>query len=231
MKSLTLVLRSALILGGLLAATPACNNGDDALNPGSGGTSASGGVTGTGTATGGTNEGTGGVGNATGGVTATGGNPATGGTTTAGTGGTRPMNGASCFSGTCSAYCTVTDEGGCGSTTWSCGGSALMGCTADIATLCGCDGKTFQSPSGSCISKAWAYRGTCEEGIDCNPTHVLCKRAITACPVGYVHSVSGSCYGPCVKPEQCVCNAPADCPEGNIYTCHNNKKRCGPFLN
>jgi hypothetical protein len=64
-----------------------------------------------------------------------------------------------------SADCGPTEmcQGGdaCGSV-WTCG--PMRACTRDLATYCGCDGKTFQA-SGSCPGQPFAHKGRCERGL------------------------------------------------------------------
>jgi hypothetical protein len=66
--------------------------------------------------------------------------------------------------------------------------------------------------------------------VDCDPRKVMCERAAPACDDGTVPSVEGSCYGPCVKIDNCACDEAADCPEALVYTCHLSAHHCGPFL-
>ena len=65
--------------------------------------------------------------------------------------------------------------------------------------------------------------------VDCDPKKILCKRLAPQCDAGEVPSVNGSCYGDCVKVEQCGCSAAAECPEPDQYTCWA-KQHCGPFV-
>lgn len=48
---------------------------------------------------------------------------------------------------------------GCG-VTWTCS-TGPVGCTADVANFCGCDGRTFQG-SSSCPGQLFRHRGRCE---------------------------------------------------------------------
>ena len=66
--------------------------------------------------------------------------------------------------------------------------------------------------------------------VSCDPRRILCKRVAPICAEGEVPSVSGSCYGPCVKVETCPCAGPEECPESDKYTCHMNTRRCGPYV-
>jgi hypothetical protein len=65
--------------------------------------------------------------------------------------------------------------------------------------------------------------------VDCDPKQILCKRLAPSCAAGEVPSVAGSCYGDCVKIDQCACSAAAECPEPDQYTCWA-KQHCGPFV-
>jgi hypothetical protein len=130
-----------------------------------------------------------------------------------------------CLDMTCNGTC----KGQSCDTAWTCDMTA-QACTADIADYCGCDGQTFQA-SSSCPTRAFASRGACAATtISCDPSKILCKRVAPTCATGEVPSVEGSCYGACVKIDQCACAAPADCPSPDQYTCHMNVKRCGPFV-
>ena len=65
--------------------------------------------------------------------------------------------------------------------------------------------------------------------VDCDPKKILCKRVAPQCDAGEVPSVAGSCYGDCVKVEQCACSSADQCPQPNEYTCWA-KQHCGPFV-
>jgi hypothetical protein len=67
--------------------------------------------------------------------------------------------------------------------------------------------------------------------VSCDPRRILCKRVAPTCDAGQVPSVEGSCYGPCVKIDACVCASAADCPDPLQFTCHVSARRCGPFVN
>ncbi|MEZ4390527.1 MAG: hypothetical protein R3A48_05480 [Polyangiales bacterium] len=66
---------------------------------------------------------------------------------------------------------------GCG-VTWTCS-SGPVGCTADIANFCGCDGRTFQG-SSSCPGRNYEHRGPCES-VDAGAP--VCVIRGVACPV------------------------------------------------
>jgi hypothetical protein len=122
-------------------------------------------------------------------------------------------------------------QGACAGTScdgpWTCEVGAS--CIELAAQYCGCDGKTFTA--SGCSPRAFAHKGACEAGVSCDTSKILCKRSAPACPTGQVPSVEGTCYGQCVKIESCTCTGPADCPDPDHFTCHNNTKRCGPFVN
>jgi hypothetical protein len=100
------------------------------------------------------------------------------------------------------------------------GGNAAGGSSGGVSTTGG-------------QSEAQAGEGNATGGagglVDCDPKKILCKRLAPTCDAGQVPSVSGSCYGDCVKIERCACNAAEQCPEPNEYTCWS-KQHCGPFV-
>ena len=67
--------------------------------------------------------------------------------------------------------------------------------------------------------------------VSCDQRLVLCRVAPPTCPQMQVPSIDGSCYGPCVPIDTCVCQAAEDCPDANEYTCHRSQGRCGPYVN
>jgi hypothetical protein len=64
---------------------------------------------------------------------------------------------------------------------------------------------------------------------ECNPTEVTCKAFPPECPTNQVPSVDGTCWGECVKIEQCACTMADDCPNPNEYTCWM-QQHCGPYV-
>jgi len=81
-------------------------------------------------------------------------------------------------------------------------------------------------PQPTCVD-----RQTTDADLDCDPTQILCRRAVPVCPEGQVPSRMGACYGECVVPERCACNGPEQCPNSDKYTCHMHVRHCGPYLN
>ncbi|MDZ4695506.1 MAG: hypothetical protein SGI86_10165 [Deltaproteobacteria bacterium] len=237
-------LRRVLTTFSLLLWVPlACSTADSALDPNPTGGNTAGGATGTSVVTGGTLGETGGT--ASGGVLGMGaaaaggsasGGSATGGSASGGSGagGKSPVGGGTagssggstgttpCSSSNCKGVCVAQDEGGC-SGVWKCVNDPGI-CTTDIAPFCGCDGKTFSS-SSSCVANAWSHRGSCEAGVDCDPGKITCRRATPSCPAGYVPSVVGSCYGPCVRMQECTCKSSDQCP-AKPSACSQVSNRC-----
>jgi eight-cysteine-cluster-containing protein len=75
---------------------------------------------------------------------------------------------------------------------------------------------------GKCIDNKCVYQ------VNCDTRQVLCEIAVTECPAGLVHSVSGVCYGPCVDPRVCApidCMT-QDCPSG--WSCMWGSGMCAP---
>lgn len=73
-----------------------------------------------------------------------------------------------------------TGPEGCG-TRWTCA-TGPVGCTADLAPFCGCDGVTFYG-SSSCPGRPYSRRGACATPVpDAGPR--TCNIRGTLCPVG-----------------------------------------------
>ena len=86
--------------------------------------------------------------------------------------GTRSFSlGAACSSGADCASGECNFGPGCGPLTGTCV-EAMRPCTMDVATLCGCDGRTFESGSGSCIDRPYASRGACPAPVTETPVVV-----------------------------------------------------------
>jgi hypothetical protein len=166
--------------------------------------------------------GSGGGGSAGHGMGGAGGGTAGAGGGTAGAGGSG--GGKVCVDVACAGAC----EGSACDGAWTC--DTQVACSALATQYCGCDGKTFTG--SSCAQRAFMFRGSCEAGVSCDTSKVLCKIATPLCKTGFVPSVNDvSCYGPCVPVEMCACAKPADCPNPDTTTCHMNTMRCGPYVN
>jgi hypothetical protein len=130
-------------------------------------------------------------------------------------GGSRP-----CLDVPCAGACRGDSCGG----DWTC--DTGVACTALAVAYCGCDGRTFSGTS--CAPRAYLYIGTCESGVSCDTSKVLCRVAPPTCPAGQVPSVTGSCFGPCVPIESCTCTASQSCPSvgGGTTTCDAQTQKC-----
>lgn len=67
-------------------------------------------------------------------------------------------------------------------------------------------------------------------GVSCDHRDIRCRIPEPLCPEGEIASVEGSCYGPCVPIEECVCETGEECPRPEMWTCHRHVSRCGPYL-
>jgi hypothetical protein len=171
-----------------------------------------GGTAGHGTA-GATGGGAGGAGHGgASGSSGSGGAPGGGGTSGAGGAG-KP-----CIDTECPGACEGASCGGA----WTC--DTQVACSAIATQYCGCDGKTFTG--SSCAQRAYQFRGTCEAGVSCDQTKVLCKIATPVCQAGSTPSVDGSCYGPCVPIGMCACATSAQCPSTGTTSCDTATMRC-----
>jgi hypothetical protein len=65
--------------------------------------------------------------------------------------------------------------------------------------------------------------------VDCDTRKVMCKIAVPDCAANEAPSVVGTCYGPCVRIDDCACKTAAECPDPNQYTCWM-QQHCGPFV-
>ena len=117
-------------------------------------------------------------------------------------------------------------EGGSGTETAAGGATASAGAS-------GAGTSAGRAGGGAAGGNATAGKASSDGGapglVDCDPKKILCKRLAPECNAGEVPSVDGSCYGDCVKVEQCACSAAAECPEPDQYTCWA-QQHCGPFV-
>lgn len=105
------------------------------------------------------------------------------------------------------------------------GGSTSGGKPAGGAASGGAPGGGAQAGGAAAAGEAGAA-----SLVDCDPRKITCKRAAPQCGTFQVPSVEGSCYGDCVAIERCACDSADACPNPNEFTCWNNAKHCGPFV-
>lgn len=150
-----------------------------------------------------------------------------GGTSAGGTPGTGP-----CYDEKCPGVCEGSCEAG-----FICNTEPVI-CSQAFKTWCGCDGQSFQSPTG-CADRAYAHEGPCaqepDEGKNCDDGDIVCLPLVPPdpCPEGQVHSIEEGCYGACVPIAHCACKNHEDCPDPkgiDQYTCHQNTERCGDWV-
>jgi hypothetical protein len=132
--------------------------------------------------------------------------------------------GGSSSAGTASGKAGTSAMAGTANSGSSSGGGSVGG-----GTVAGAGGNA--TTGGQPEAQAGAGNDTGGAGglVDCDPKKILCKRLAPTCDAGEVPSVEGSCYGDCVKVEQCGCSAAEQCPEPEQYTCWA-KLHCGPFV-
>ena len=114
-----------------------------------------------------------------------------------------------------------------GGATQATGGSLGTGGTA-LAT--GRTSPTGGSPSLDCSTDP--HCSTTAQ-VSCTRTGLLCEMAPPACPTLQVPEITsdGTCFTRnCIPIEQCACNAAADCPDNNQYTCNLSSRHCTPYL-
>ncbi len=84
---------------------------------------------------------------------------------------------------------------------------------------------------GHAASDATTPTDASDDVVSCDHRQVTCRAAEPVCPEMQVASVSGSCWGPCVPIDRCVCSGPEDCPHAETFACHLHRQRCGPYVN
>jgi hypothetical protein len=222
-------LATALAIGVASSVGVAC--GSDATGSGAGGASGSSGAgasSGTGGSAGAQAGGAAGTGNRSGaGGTGTGGRPGGGASAGASAGGTAPGSGA-----------TTNGTGGVPKPGSGGGSSCPPECFVNnlCVTSCGQTPNDYgccPCPPGTVNARTCSASNTDagpSKGVSCDQRLILCKRVAPVCPDMQVPSVEGTCYGPCVPIDDCVCQAPEDCPDADVYTCHRSQARCGPYV-
>jgi hypothetical protein len=134
--------------------------------------------------------------------------------------------GSSSSAGTTGASAGATGAGAGGADTAGSGGSSAGTSTGGAAA-----GTSATAGSGGSASGGSAAGGAAGNTglVDCDPRKVLCRVLTPECPANEVPSVNGSCYGPCVKVDQCRCSVADECPQPDEYTCWA-KQHCGPYV-
>jgi hypothetical protein len=100
----------------------------------------------------------------------------------------------------------------------------------DCAATCKVDRCTALGVNSGSMS---CGAGRCSAGINCGGT-VTCRSAPPVCEPGYVPSIVGACWGPCVPGTQCAsvrdctqCMAPGQtCVTGHLNVCVPIPERC-----
>jgi hypothetical protein len=128
---------------------------------------------------------------------------------------------------------STTDSPGAGGGGTSISGGSSAGKPTSPAGNAGQSAGGTSGSGGSSIGEGGepsSSGGAGDPLIDCDPKQVACKIATPTCPTGQVPSVEGTCYGECVKIEQCACAQAEQCPDSNQYTCWIGAKHCGPYV-
>jgi hypothetical protein len=131
-----------------------------------------------------------------------------------------------CDDGTCAVGNGICDANGeCSEVLWTCKGEPepTPDCDCAIDAVCQlCDDGSCAkaevecNPDGSC-GETTLTCPTEPATYDCDVRNVECDVAIN-CEEGTVPTRNGSCYGPCVAPEQCGEAVPYDCDTSEV-TC------------
>jgi len=123
-----------------------------------------------------------------------------------------------------------------GTSTGKAGSSAMAGSATSGSSSGGSVGGSAAGGGAAATGgQPDAQAGTGSDGgsavglVDCDPKKIFCKRAAPVCAAGQVPSVDGTCYGDCVKVDECACNAADQCPQPEEYTCWA-KQHCGPYV-
>jgi hypothetical protein len=118
------------------------------------------------------------------------------------------------------------------------GGSATAGSNANAGNASGGSTRAGAGNGGGSDSGAAgapepsgdAGSGSSDGLVSCDPEQASCKVPPGECPTMQVREVLGTCWGDCVKIEQCACGSAAECPDSNQYTCWMGR-HCGPYVN
>lgn len=121
-----------------------------------------------------------------------------------------------------------TGTGGSGGGAEGTGGNGGTAGANTGGTSGGDSGAGTTGTSGGAMGAATGDAGV---EITCDPRLLRCKIAETPCPQGQVHEIIDACYGPCVPIMECPCDGPDACPHSESYTCWNNTKHCGDYVN
>jgi hypothetical protein len=166
------------------------------------------------------------------GASGTGGSSAGKGASGAGASGGAGASSAGASGATAGASGATAGASAAGATAGASGASAGAGGDASSAKCdpsCP-DGQRCELVQVTCIRAPCPPLPMCVAATSCDPAKILCKRAAPQCPEFQVPSVEGSCYGPCVPVDSCVCSNASQCPNHDSFTCHMSAGRCGPYV-
>lgn len=93
------------------------------------------------------------------------------------------------------------------------------------------DAQSTDANTTDALTDATATSDASDDAVHCDHREVTCRAAEPVCPEMQVASVVGTCWGPCVRIDQCVCTGPQDCPHEETFACHLYRQRCGPYVN